>query len=59
MEGRKWSLPRESGRKGMEGNVDALCFALLTQCLKLRMFNSAWHFCLFPVFVGISVLCEA
>ena len=43
----------------MEGNVDALCFAMLTQCLKLRMFNSAGHFCLFPLFVGISVLCEA
>lgn len=40
----------------MEGNVEALCYAVLKQCLKLHMFNSAWHFCLFPVFVGTFIL---
>lgn len=39
----------------MEGKIELLCSAVVQRCFDLQLFNTAWHFSLFPLFVGISV----
>ena len=39
----------------MEGKIELLCSAVVQRCFDLQLFYTAWHFSLFPLFVGISV----
>ena len=56
MDGQPWKYPWNRGRKEMEGKIEVLCSAVVQRCFELHLFNTAWHFSLFPLFVGISVI---
>lgn len=55
MDGQAWKYPWSCGRKEMEGKIELLCSVVVQRCFDLQLFNTAWHFSLFPLFVGISV----